>query len=190
MRLRCAGCVDRLRRQLGEAAVDLGEAPVQVPTHLLHGDAGRLGPWHWWRLDRGAGFPVTVWQFRGVPLRIAQGLLWSGGAPDGRDADLQALARSTAALDVLPAAVESAGAAAPLRWLGEQGPPGADLPTRHRRYWAALQQAVRDAQAAGALESSPAPPVADVPADDPRHALNWQRAWRQLEADEFQRSLR
>lgn len=189
MRQRCPGCVQRLRVQLGAPAGELDETAVQLPTHLLQGDAGRLGPWQWWRLSRGSGFPVTVWQFRDVPLRIAPGLLWAPGAPDGRDADLRSLARSTALLEALPGA-PSTQPGTPLRWLGEQGPPSTDLPARHRRYWDGLQQAVQSAQAAGALESAPAPPVADVPADDPRHALNWQRAWRQLEAEEFQRSLR
>lgn len=188
MRQRCAGCVQRLRTQLGAAGDGLDEAAVHLPTHLLQGDAGRLGPWRWWRLHRGAGFPVTVWQFRETPLRIAPGLLWAPGAPDGRDADLQMLARSTDALETLPGAPRPPRP--PLRWLGEQGPPSTDLPARHRRYWVALQQAVDHAQAAGALESAPAPAVADVPADDPRHVLNWQRAWRQREAEEFQRSLR
>ena len=189
MRQRCAGCVERLRARLGAAGDELDGAAVQWPTHLLHGESGRLGPWHWWRLSRGNGHPVTVWQFGTVALRMAPGLLWAPGAPDGRDADLRVLARSTAALEALPGAKDTA-AGNRLRWLGEQGPPSTGLPAHHRRYWDGLQQAVDAAQAAGALESAPAPGVADVPADDPRHALNWQRAWRQREDEEFQRSLR
>lgn len=187
MAQRCATCVARLRVQLGAAATDLGEAPVAVPDHRLQGERGQLGPWHWWRLRRGRGFTVTVWQFGDVPVRIAPGLLWGGTAPDGRDADVRMLARATDALERLPG---KPGGGRTVRWLGEQGPPAAGLPEHHRIYWATLMQAVRAAQARGDAESEPAAPSPQVPAADPRHALNWQRAWRQLEAEEFQRSLR
>lgn len=186
MAQRCPTCVGRLRLQLGPAADDLGDDPVRVPGQLLQGDQGRLGPWRWWRLSRGSGFPVTVWQHGQTSVRFAPGLLWGEGAPDGRDAELQVLAASSLALDHLPGALRAEG----LQWLGEQGPPAADLPQRHQRYWAALQQAVQAAQDRGDLEAAPAPSLLQVPASDPRHALNWQRAWRQLEAGEFQRSLR
>ena len=78
-----------------------------------------------------------------------------------------------------------------LRWLGEQGPPGpARQPATHLLYWYELVAAVRTAQAQGALETDAAPPVAHRPANDPQHALNWQRAWRQVEAEALARSLR
>lgn len=60
------------------------------------------------------------------------------------------------------------------------------LPARHRVYWHALQQAVEQAQAAGTIETElPAtlPGVDPAWLASPRHALNWQRAWRQAEAD-------
>lgn len=187
MQQRCPHCVQRLRQQLGAAAVDVDAEPIRVPDLLLHGDTGRLGPWRWWKLSRGSGFPATVWQWRETPLRTAHGLLWAGGAPDARDADVQTLARSTQRLLQQPGAGRSNP---PLRWLGEQGPPSADLPRQHRRYWNDLLQAVAAAQARGELETAPPAPPALLRADDPRHALNWQRAWRQMEAVAFQRSLR
>jgi hypothetical protein len=187
MQQRCAACVERLRVPLGEAASDLGDAPVRVPTRLLHGSEGRLGPWRWWRWSRGPGFPVTAWQFRSVALRHAPGLLWSGGAPDARDADIATLLQSTTALG---RTAPQDAAAAPLRWLGEQGPPEAGLPARHQRYWADLLRDVALAQERGDDESAGAPASAHVPPGDPRHALNWQRAWRQVEGGTFQRSLR
>lgn len=188
MRQRCPHCVTRLRQQLGAAAVDMAaEDPIHLPQRLLHGATGRLGPWRWWRLGRGNGFPVTVWQWQQSPVRVAQGLLWGAGAPDARDADVQVLARSTQRLLELPGIDRTAG---PTLWLGEQGPPAANLPARHRVYWRDLLQAVTAAQVRGELETAPAAPPAQLRADDPRHALNWQRAWRQLEAGAFQRSLR
>ena len=217
MQQRCAGCAERLRTQLGEAASDMrsntGSAdPVRAPQRLLHGSQGRLGPWRWWLLSRGEGFPVTVWQWQQTPLLIAPGLLWDAGAPDARDADIQTLAQSTRQLhdmqpqqpmqarqppralreqQVHPAPRRAAAPTPTLRWLGEQGPPGpARQPATHLLYWYELVAAVRAAQARGDLETDAAPPVAHQPASDPQHALNWQRAWRQVEAEALQRSLR
>lgn len=188
---RCAHCVQRLRLRLGDAQADLGPDPVRLPTRLLHGPQGRLGPWRWWLLSRGDGYPVTVWQHRAHGLVFAPGLLWGDGAPDGRDADIGTLARATHTLLSLPGAAPTA----PPAWLGEQGPLlPPDAAARQARYWVALQAAV-----AAALEQGEADDAATAPAgaadaglapDDLRHALNRQRAWRQAEEAWLQRSLR
>lgn len=187
MRERCPGCVERLKQRLGEAAVDVGSGEARIPERMLHGAAGRLGPWRWWRLDRGPGHPVTVWQFDAVPLLFAPGLLWGDGAPDGRDADLQALLQATEALSTLP----DVAAPAP-RWLGEQGgplPPGAAQ--AHARYWRHLLATVHMALERGDAEGAEPPAaLAEPTLGGPRHALNWQRAWRQVEERWLQRSLR
>jgi hypothetical protein len=187
MRQRCPGCVARLKTRLGAAAGDLGTGPVRLPQRLLRGEAGRLGPWRWWRLTRSPGYPVTVWQWQPddaihVP-RYAPGLLWGSGVPDGRDAQLGALAQATAAL-ARAGAPFAAGAVA---WLGEQGSMlAADAPQAHSRYWQLLLAAVRAAQARGDVDSGIAPPIEGLSTaqqQDPRHTLNWQRAWRQTEAE-------
>jgi hypothetical protein len=184
MRERCPVCVPRLRERLGAAAVDLGDDPVRVPTQLFEGDQGRLGPFRWRRLSRGAGFPVTVWLHLASGLAFAPGLLWAGSAPDGRDADLSALAQASAELAALGAS----------RWLGEQGATmDAGAPMRHQAYWAALFAAVEAALERGEDGQRvplALPGVAGEVTASPLHALNWQRAWRQLESRWLQRSLR
>ncbi len=194
---RCPVCVGRLRERLGSAAADLEDDPVRVPTQLVHGEEGRLGPWHWRRLWRGDGTPVTAWRLldtklQGSSWRFAPGLLWGSGVPDGRDADVPTLARST---DQLAAW----GATSPPRhgrWLGEQGPPlAAEAAEQQARYWHLLLSAVNDAMTSGALETDPPAPLTHFagmadPANNVRHALNWQRAWRQEESRWFQRNLR
>jgi hypothetical protein len=178
MRRQCPGCVARLRQRLGDAAGDLGEHPVRVPTRLLHGSSGRLGPWRWWRYSRGPGFAVTVWQLTGTDVRFAPGLLWGGGVPDGRDAHIATLAAATQAL------AHRAGGT--VRWVGEQGPlPDAEAARGQALYWARLIGAVRAAQARGDTDTGTPPPIEGLTAGqaaDPRHALNWQRVWRQEEA--------
>ena len=188
MRQRCPGCVERLRARLGTAAQDLGAAPVRVPDRHLTGASGRLGPWQWWLLGRGPGFPVTVWEYAGSQARYAPGLLWGDGPPDGRDADLDTLERSTRTLaEGLP------DAASARQWLGEQGPPlPADAPQAHLRYWMALRAAVAAAVARGDADSGAPAPIAGFESmlGQPRHALNWQRAFRQAEEAFLQRNLR
>lgn len=186
MRSGCPGCTQRLRQRLGAAAEDLGTDPVRLPTQRLEGRSGTLGPWQW-RLDRrGAAYPVTVWTHRPSGIHLASGLLWGDGAPDGRDADLDRLAAATAAL------AQQAGREGG-RWLGEQGPLlDAGAPALQARYWQWLLQAARRGVEAGDDELRPPEPPAELHAlaASPRHALNWQRAWRQAESGWLQRSLR
>lgn len=178
----CPQCVARLRKRLGAAAGDLGAAPIPRPTHLLHGGQGRLGPWRWWRLPRSAGRVVTVWRHQTQPIWVAPGLLGGSGAPDGRDADLALLAESSGRLAAL---VAEDGAEA--RLLGEQGAPmAADAALRHQAYWLALLAQARAAIERGESDTRPAPAWPDLPPDwaaHPWHALNWQRAWRQVEPE-------
>jgi hypothetical protein len=56
---------------------------------------------------------------------------------------------------------------------------------RHLHYWLALREAADRAWERGDSETAAAPALAGVdPAwlGSPRHALNWQRAWREAEA--------
>lgn len=189
MAQRCAGCVARLQTRLGAAAGDLGPGdPVRLPDQLLHGAAGQLGPWRWWRLQRSPEVTVTVWWHVASGIAFAPGLLGDGRAPDGRDADLQDLAQATAALPALP------GLPAPVRWLGAQGGlQDGDAPQLATAYWQALDLAVNQALDRGdSGEQTPAtlPGVAAAVTAGPWHALNWQRAWRQAEPRWLQRSLR
>lgn len=190
MAQRCAACVDRLRARLGAAAADLGAGdPVRLPTRLLQGEYGGLGPWRWWRLQRADDVTVTVWQHSLSGIVAAPGLLGDGGAPpDGRDADLRQLAAATAALATLP------GMQPPQGWIGDQGgPQGAEAPRDVSAYWQALQQAVDAALERGDDgQAVPAtlPGIAQHVTAHARHALNWQRAWRQAEDRWLQRSLR
>lgn len=72
------------------------------------------------------------------------------------------------------------------RWLPEQGPLAPpDVVARHLHYWTSLQAAAAQAWQVGASENDAIPSLAGVdPAwlASPRHALNWQRAWREAEA--------
>lgn len=189
MARRCATCVQRLRARLGNAATDLDPGdPVRLPTSLLTGERGALGPWRWWRLQRAEDVTVTVWQHVATGIVAAPGLLWDGGAPDGRDADIERIAAASAALARLP------GLARPTAWIGEQGgPQGAGAGAAAAVYWSALQAAVAAALERGdSGEAVPAtlPGVAPEVTAHPHHALNWQRAWRQSEERWLQRSLR
>jgi len=79
-----AHCVERLHQRLGLAAADLGDQPARLPTLLLDGSRGRLGPIDWWALPRSEGRVVTVWRHRASGVTSAHGLLWFDGPPDGR----------------------------------------------------------------------------------------------------------
>ncbi len=172
----CPNCVERLRAQLGAAAADLDGDAVRLPQVLFDGERGRLGPFDWLALDRGDGQVVTLWRLRGTPWLTAHGLLWGDGPPDGRGADLRRLAAASAAAADLAAADPAA------RWVPEQGPvqPAAAV-AAHARYWQGLLGDADEDVASGRTEGSP-PPARAGPAEwsqHPRHALNWQRAWRQ-----------
>jgi hypothetical protein len=174
MREQCPGCVERLRARLGGAAADLDGEPVRLPQQWVDGERGTLGPFDWWALARGDGQVVTVWRLRGARWQTAHGLLWGDGPPDGRSADLQRLAASTAAL--------AAASDAARRWVPEQGPVLSAAAARaHHRYWQALLQAAERDVAQGGAEVE-APPARGGPpgwSRHLRHGLNWQRAWRQ-----------
>lgn len=208
MRERCAHCIERLRLRLGEAASDLETAQAPIPQQLLTGRSGRLGPWHWWHLDRGADTAVTVWWLPRAGLATAHGLLWADGAPDLRDSLLSDFARSLESLSHLERDTLLAPAAGgrrshsrsnvpqeriPLRWLPEQGPwLGAGAPGRTLAYVQSLQAAVQSAIARGEVETDPPARLSgpwtgtDFSTDaDLRHGLNWQRAWREAEQDSF-----
>lgn len=183
MAQQCPHCVDRLRVRLGAAATDLGDDPIRLPDQLLHGAQGRLGPFDWWRLPRADNRWVTVWRIApaGAPVVwVAHGLLQGAGPPDGRDADLALLQQSSAQLALLAAADGPAA-----RHVGEQGPLlAADGPAVHARYWADLLASARAAVDRGDDETAPAPGWPGLPPGwqaQPWHAINWQRAWRQVE---------
>jgi hypothetical protein len=189
MAARCAGCIERLRLRLGAAAGDLSDGDiVRLPEQRLTGERGHLGPFDWWRVARDSRTTTTVWSHRASGVVFAPGLLWGHGAPDGRDADIAALALATAALDGLP------GRPHPARWLGEQGPlRDEEAQAQAARYWQVLLTAVDAALEDGELGARAPlrlPGVAESFTRDPRHALNWQRAWRQAESRWLQRSLR
>ena len=167
----CAGCSDRLRQRLGDAASDLGEQPVRLPTHRLMDDSFRLGPFDGYVLPRAEGRVVTVLRHRASGVMTAHGLLWGDGPPDLRDGDLALVALS---LQHLPQLGRGA-----TRWVGESGALlDADGVAAQAAYVRALQQAAQQAQERCELDTPP-PPLRW--ADHPRHALNWQRAWRQAE---------
>lgn len=201
MRERCTRCVERLATRLGGAASDLGTQPVRLADHEFKGASGQLGPWRWWQLDRstaGSGEhttpqAVTLWWLARAGLWSAPGLIWTDGAPDLRDSSVTDLIAATTRLQALQQELAAttrprSGRLKPptARWLPEQGAPApADIVARHLHYWHALQAAAEQAWQDGASETDAAPPLAGVDPDwlaSPRHALNWQRAWREAEA--------
>lgn len=173
---RCPRCVERLRMRLGSAANDLGANPIALPTRLLHGEQGTLGPLRWWRLRRSADTSITVWSVPRARLTTAHGLLWAEGAPDLRDA-------ASGHLDEAWQRLEALGETA--RWVPEQGLLlDGSAPRQHRAYLQALRTAVEQAQDRGAPESDPAPKLDEVEerfGQGQRHALNWQHVWREVE---------
>jgi len=192
MRDQCPVCVERLRTRLGAAAADLGERPVALPAHLLHGDRGRLGPFRWWLLPRAPGRWVTVWRHQASAgalaepdvTWIAHGLLAAAPPGDGREAELALLESGLRRLQDL--ARPDGGRA---RWVGEQGGVQTGGETAEQaRYWRDLLAAAAAAIDSGVAESAPPPPLPGWSAavtGHPWHALNWQRAWRQVEAREL-----
>ena len=61
-------------------------------------------------------------------------------------------------------------------------------PGTHAAYWAALLATARAAVERGDDEAAPAPALPGFPqgwARHPWHGFNWQRAWRQVEAQVF-----
>jgi hypothetical protein len=182
MRVQCARCVSRLRQRLGAAASDLARA-ARLPERRLHGASGRLGPFDWWRVERAAGVPVTLWRVRSTGVLTAPGLVWNGDAPDLRDSDVASMREATAKLAAIAAAAGTSAI------LGEQGEPaGASEVEAHQRYWQALDAAVRDALEQ-ARDATDVPRT--LPGVDPArtagnaHALNWHRAWRHAEDAAF-----
>lgn len=190
LQARCPRCIARLRAQLGRHGAELGPGlhALRLPTDTVQGASGRLGPFRWWRLDRGEATPVTVWRLDAAALLWAPGLLWTADAPELRDATLAALEPSTEALQALLADAPPGGGT--WRLVPEQGPlAGPEAVDATRAYWRGLREAVDAAQARGATGTE-APPTAlpGVPAawtTQARHALNWQRAWREREAASF-----
>lgn len=187
MRSRCAQCIERLRQRLGPAATDLEDAPAPLPQQLLQGEAGRLGPWHWWRLQRAAAQTLTLWWLPRAGLVTAHGLLWGDGPPDLRDSTLDEVAAALAQATVLEGRLAAPGG---LRWLPEQGPwLEAGAPARQGDYLQALRAAVQAAVARGdnAAEADTGlrGPAAALAVGD-RHGLNWQRVWREAEQRSFE----
>jgi hypothetical protein len=180
MRQRCVRCIARLQSRLGDAATDVSDSAIVIPDHLLVGESGTVGPLRWWRLTRDTDQVVTVFRLLDRPYWFAPGLLWSDSSPDGRDADIETMRKSTQALRGLAAADGSVA-----HWLGEQGPPAAaDLAQGHESYWAALLAAVDLSVERGDNETAPPPPLPGLTperAAHPWHGFNWQRAWRQSE---------
>lgn len=179
MRQQCPRCIERLHQRLGRAATDLGPNPITLPTHLLTGEQGQLGPWQWWRLERAPNSVVTVWHLTGSPWWWAPGLLWSDGPPDLRDTHIPALAH---ALNQLAALATSSPTRA--RWIPTQGSPlEHSAPAEQQTYLLELAQHVRAQQDLGTLETAPPMPSSGPPylMQGERPALNWQRAWRQEE---------
>ena len=106
----------------------------------------------------------------------AHGLLWGDGPPDLRDADVAAMADAVAALPAL------GGRAA--TWVGEAG---AVLDRAALGAQAEYLQSLLAAARAGVVHGRLDQPAPLLPGHEhTRHALNWQRAWRQAE-DEWLR---
>lgn len=186
MRSRCAQCIERLRQRLGTAAADLEDAPAPLPQQLLQGEAGRLGPWQWWRLQRAPAQTITLWWLPRAGLGAAHGLLWGDGPPDLRDSTLDALDTTLAQADALQPRLAAPGA---LRWLPEQGDwLDAGAARRQQDYLRALRAAADAAVARGdnaAEADMRLQGAAAALAVGERHGLNWQRAWREAEQRSF-----
>lgn len=176
MRAACPVCVERLRARLGDAAVDLGPAPVRLPQALPvpapPAATARWGPFEWHLLARTETAWASVWRHGGVTM--APGLLWFDGAPDARDADPRAMMQSLEAL----LATTPAGQ----RFIGDAGPPGDEAAVRRQWvYWQRLWRAAQQGVASGSTLAGEPPQDLDDWAGHERHALNWQRAWRLAE---------
>jgi hypothetical protein len=176
MRERCPRCAERMAARLGEAAADLGQDPIRLPTATVSGAQGRLGPFEWWRLQRGEDTAVMVLSWGRRQWWSAHGLAWGEGPPDLRDGD---------ALRVADALGTLLGQMPPgARIVPEQGPllRREDLEAQ-RAGLRALVDAVDAALRRGALVTDEPPPAQRDP--HPRQGLNWQRTWAQREGVVF-----
>lgn len=189
MATQCPGCVTRVRARLGPtvAAADLGDDPVRLPAQTLAGTEGHWGPYRWRLVARGGGHWTTVWSWRvpapdsagsAMAFTFAPGLLGGEAQPDTHEAELARLPGLLSQLLQQAVAGE--------RWLPEHGGPlAAAAVSAQQRYWQAL---VSRAQAGVARGETLPPAETSSPAGwpagwerHPRHALAWQRAWRQAE---------
>jgi len=190
LRRRCGDCVAQWRLRLGDAATDLGEDPVRWAETTARTPQGTWGPFHWqtWQLRRrdGSDLPGLLWWHPGARVGGAWGLLWGEAPPDLRDADIQSVLESRQAW------ADSAAHWDPTaegQWLGTQG---GSLPASIWQadstvfaYWSSLRETAQGGVENGQLLAA-SPPASDGSwpaawAHHPRHALNWQRIWRQAE---------
>ena len=165
---RCPRCLARMRERLAEAASDLGPDPVRLPTDVVRGQQGRLGPFDWVLIRRADETATLALHWRGTPYWSAHGLLWGEGPPDLRDADPLVLGPQLSRwLDGLPPDA---------RLLPEQGP-WLDRPTAQAEAQAltVLVQSVDEALRRGDLVTDPPPALRWQ--GHPRQSLNWQRVW-------------
>jgi hypothetical protein len=187
MARQCPRCIARWREQLAAIGAPAAEwlpptLQAAVPTLRLTGGSGRIGPWRWWRLPVGPARTLTLWRWVHGPWWHAPGLLAAEGQPpDGSDSTLGGLREATARALALSATDGDAAS-----WTG--GAPARPRPRAalqaQRDYWDGLAQALDQALAEGRPEAAPPPSWPGLPADwaaRPRHALNWQRAWRERE---------
>jgi len=212
MQHRCPQCLDRLRQRLSERegddvigsatpasrpstsnassslglpdpTVSLHPITIRVPDHRLKGDAGTLGPFQWWAVERAPGERALLLLERRSGWLIAQGLVWVGGVPNLRETALDEMTAGLERLRLIAAQPGVAGV------LGEQGEPGrAAIVADHLDYLAQLRQRTQAALDRGEVEGAhpiELPAFADRPGYAAYHALNRQRLWRWLERKLF-----
>jgi hypothetical protein len=169
---------------LPDPTVSLHPITIRVPDHRLKGDAGTLGPFKWWAVERAPGERTLLLLERRSGWLIAQGLVWVGGVPNLRETGLDEMTAGLERLRVIAAQPGVAGV------LGEQGEPGraAVVVVDHLEYLAQLRQRTQEALDRGEVEGAhpiKLPAFADRPGYLGYHALNRQRMWRWLERKLF-----
>jgi hypothetical protein len=190
LRHRCTDCVAQWRLRLGEASADLGDSPVRWADTTASEAQGQWGPFTWqaWQLMRrdGTDLPGLLWWHPAARVGGAWGLLWGEAPPDLRDADVASLLAAREGWVEQVSAWNPSGDGV---WLGSQGQPMAagiwQADSAVFAYWAHLHESAREGVENGQLLAA-SPPKSNgrwpAPwAEHPRHALNWQRIWRQAE---------
>lgn len=193
MQQRCPQCLDRLRQRLSERddaaggntpeahdpSLSLHPITIRVPDHRLPGDAGTLGPFQWWAIERAPGERTLLLLHRRSGWLIAQGLVWTGGVPNLRETTLEEVTMGLERLRTIAVRPGVAGV------IGEQGEPGSvTAVTDHLDYLSQLRQRTQEALDRGDVEGAhpiELPAFTERPGYVAYHALNRQRVWRALE---------
>jgi hypothetical protein len=188
MKEQCPRCVQRMLARIHtDLDFELNKSAIRLPDKVFMGPSGSLGPFEWWMTLRQPGQPTTVLLHRPSGIAMTSGLVWVQSTPDLRDGEVRSMLLATKALsDWLQAQPPAKQTVMLLPEHGELLPLSA-LATQ-TRYWLDLKQSIESALVANIDETqvdelAKSSPFSGLKLFKPRHSLNMQRAWRELEQE-------